>query len=91
MRRLQAIWMLTSSKSGVSAKELERELGIGYRAGGEREALRALTAAREDAVNAKRAGLCQLRDLLVTAPEPLRSELRPLRRARLLRRFIEAL
>jgi transposase-like protein len=28
----RAIWMLTSSKSGVSAKELERELGIGYRA-----------------------------------------------------------
>lgn len=28
----RVIWMLTSSKSGVSAKELERELGIGYRA-----------------------------------------------------------
>jgi transposase-like protein len=28
----RAIWMLTSSKSGVSAKELERELGISYRA-----------------------------------------------------------
>lgn len=28
----RAIWVLTSSKSGVSAKELERELGIGYRA-----------------------------------------------------------
>ena len=26
----RAIWMLTSSKSGVSAKELERELGISY-------------------------------------------------------------
>jgi transposase len=46
------------------------------RASGEREALRALIAAREGAVNAKRAGLCQLRDLLVTAPEPLRGELR---------------
>jgi len=57
------------------------------RAGGEREALRALTAAREGAMNAKRAGLCQLRDLLVTAPEPLRSELRPLTRARLLARL----
>jgi hypothetical protein len=31
------------------------------RAGGERELLRALTAAREGAVTAKRAGLCQLR------------------------------
>src|SRR5947208_9702306 len=44
-------------------------------------------AARDGAVNAKRAGLCQLRDLLITTPEPLRSELRPLSRARLLRRL----
>jgi transposase len=57
------------------------------RAGGEREALRALMAAREGAVNAKRAGLCQLQDLLVTTPEPLRGQLRPLTRARLLRRL----
>ena len=57
------------------------------RAGGEREALRALTAAREGAVTARRAGLCQLRGLLVTAPEPLRAELRSLTRARLLRRL----
>ncbi len=57
------------------------------RTGGEREALRALMAAREGAVNAKRAGLCQLRDLLITTPEPLRSELRPLMRAQLLRRL----
>src|SRR5205814_7604326 len=45
-------------------------------AGGERQALQALVAAREGAVNTKRARLCQLRDLLVTTPEPLRSELR---------------
>ena len=51
------------------------------------QALQALMAAREGAVNAKRAGLCQLRDLLVTTPEPLRSELRPLTRARLLQRL----
>jgi transposase len=51
------------------------------RAGGERQALQALVAAREGAVNARRAGLCQLRDL-ITTPEPLRSELRPLTRAR---------
>ena len=57
------------------------------RSSGEREALRALMAAREGAVNAKRAGLCQLRDLLITTPEPLRSELRPLSRARLLSRL----
>jgi transposase len=57
------------------------------RAGGERQALQALVATREGAVNAKRAGLCQLRDLLVTTPEPLRSELRPLTRSRLLQRL----
>ena len=57
------------------------------RAGGEREALRALAAAREGAVNARRAGLCQLRGLLVSAPEPLRADLRSLTRARLLRRL----
>jgi transposase len=57
------------------------------RASGDREALRAVAAAREGAVNAKRAGLCQLRDLLVTTPEPLRGELRLLTRARLLQRL----
>lgn len=57
------------------------------RAGGEREALRALMAAREGAVNARRAGLCQLRNLLVTTPEPLRTQLRLLARARLLQRL----
>jgi transposase len=57
------------------------------RAGGERQALQALVAAREGAVNAKRAGLCQLRDLLITTPEPLRNELRSLTRARLLKRL----
>jgi transposase len=57
------------------------------RAGGEREALRALRAAREGAVNARRVGLCQLRGLLVSAPEPLRAELRSLTRAQLLRRL----
>jgi transposase len=43
------------------------------RAGGERQVLQALVAAREGAVNAKCAGLGQLRDLLVTTPEPLRA------------------
>ena len=57
------------------------------RAAGEREALRALSAAREGAVTARRAGLCQLRGLLVSAPEPLRAELRSLTRAQLLRRL----
>ena len=49
------------------------------RAGGDRQALQALVAARE-APSTQRAGLCQLRDLLITTPEPLRSELRPLTR-----------
>ena len=57
------------------------------RAGGQRQALQALVAARAGAVDAKRAALCQLRDLLITTPEPLRSELRPLTRARLLQRL----
>src|SRR5947208_6795595 len=57
------------------------------RAGGERQGLQALVAAREGAVNAKCAGLGQLRDLLITTAEPLRSELRPLTQARLLRRL----
>ena len=57
------------------------------RAGGERQALQALVAAREGAVNAKCAGLAQLRDLLITTPEPLRSELRQLTPAPLLRRL----
>src|SRR5262245_31170777 len=57
------------------------------RAAGEREALRALMVARAGALAAKAAGLCQLRALLVTCPEPLRSELRSLTRARLLARL----
>jgi transposase len=43
------------------------------RSNGEREALRALVAAREGAVIAKQAGLCQLRDLLITTPEQQRA------------------
>jgi transposase len=60
------------------------------RASGEREALRALVAAREGAVSARTAAFCQLRDLLITTPEPLRSQLRPLSRARLLARLSAA-
>jgi transposase len=66
---------------------LTQQRPVAPRAGGERQGLQALVAAREGAVNAKRAGLCQLRDLLITTPEPLRSELRPLTRARLLQRL----
>src|SRR5207244_11828259 len=55
------------------------------RSAGRREALRALLATRESAVGARRCALNQLRALIVTCPEPLRAELRPLTRARLLR------
>jgi transposase len=60
------------------------------RAGGPREAMRALLAAREGAVSARTAAYCQLRDLLVTTPEPVRRELRPLSPARLLARLTAA-
>jgi hypothetical protein len=56
------------------------------RAGGERAALQGLLRVREGALTARRAALCQLRNLIVTAPAPLREQLRPLTRARLLRR-----
>jgi hypothetical protein len=56
------------------------------RTGGHRAALRALMVARDGAVNARRAGLCQLRDLIITAPEPLRRDLRQLTRGRLIKR-----
>jgi transposase len=71
----------------AASSVLAQERPATPRAGGERQALQALVAAREGAVNAKCAGLGQLRDLLVTTPEPLRSELRPLTPARLLKRL----
>lgn len=57
------------------------------RTGGHREALRALMVARDGAVNARRAGRCQLRDLIITAPEPLRRDLRQPTRGRLIKRL----
>jgi transposase len=56
------------------------------RAGGRRAALQALLRVREGTLQARRAALCQLRALIVTAPPQLREELRPLTRARLLAR-----
>ena len=56
------------------------------RAGGSRDSLRALMVARESALVAKKACLCQLRALIVTCPDPLREELAPLTRTRLLAR-----
>ena len=60
------------------------------RAGGEREVLRVLLVTRRSAVDARKVALNQLRALLVTCPEPLRAELRPLTRARLLARLEHA-
>jgi transposase len=56
------------------------------RAGGRRAALQALLCTREGALEARRAALCQLRALIVTAPAQLREELRSLTRTRLLKR-----
>lgn len=56
------------------------------RASGRRAALQALLCVREGALGARRAALCQLRALIVSAPADLREELRALTRARLLRR-----
>jgi transposase len=56
------------------------------RSGAQREALRALLTTREGAVAVRRAGLCQLRSLLVLLPEPLRGQLRGLTRGQLLNR-----
>jgi len=56
------------------------------RAGGSRESLRVLMTVRTSAVAARKVALNQLRALIITSPPPLRTELRPLTRARLLRR-----
>lgn len=45
---------------------------------GEREALRVLLRTRQGAVNARSRALCHLKALVVTAPEALRHQLRPL-------------
>lgn len=71
-----------AARSALGQEQLARP-----RADGRREELRALMTARQGALQAKRAGLCQLRALVVTAPEPLRNELRGLTRARLLGRL----
>lgn len=56
------------------------------RAGERREALRLLLLARRSAVDVRREALVQLRSVLVTAPERLRTELGDLPRGRLLER-----
>ena len=56
------------------------------RAGERREALRLLLVARRSAVDVRREALSQLRAVIVTAPEPLREQLRRLPVGRLLDR-----
>ena len=56
------------------------------RAAGEREALRVLVNTREGAVLARTAAINQLRALIVAAPEPLRTSLRGLAFAELVKR-----
>jgi transposase len=56
------------------------------RGGGRREALRVLLVARSSAVDVRRQALVQLRAVIVTAPEPLRQELRRLSEGKLLDR-----
>lgn len=56
------------------------------RAGGRREALRLLLVARRSAVDVRREALTQLRAVIVTAPEPLREQLRRLTLGKLLDR-----
>jgi len=56
------------------------------RTGQQREALRLLSVARRSAVDVRREALTQLRAVIVTAPDPLRSELRRLPLGQLLER-----
>ena len=56
------------------------------RSGAPREALRVLLATRESAVRARTAAFCQLRALIVSAPDELRRELRELSEAKLIAR-----
>jgi transposase len=56
------------------------------RAGGPREILRVLMLARDGAIDIRRTALCQLRALIVSAPDGLREPLRDLTRGALLRR-----
>jgi transposase len=56
------------------------------RAGERREAMRLLLIARRSAVDVRREALTQLRAVIVTAPEPLREQLRRLSLAKLLDR-----
>ena len=80
-------------EEGLDALRAARTLLAGERLGrpraeGEREALRCLLLAREAAVAERRSGLNQLRALVLTAPEQLRSTLRGLPKGALVKRCL---
>ena len=70
----------------AAGEALRREHLAAPRAAGDREALRVLYSTREAAIAVRRAGLNQLRALVVCAPSPIRYELRRLSRGPLLAR-----
>ena len=70
----------------AARETLGRDKPAQPRAGGVREALRVLVAAREAAVRSRTAAINGLKALVVTAPEDLRAELRGLRTPRLVAR-----
>jgi transposase len=72
---------IRAARAGLTAETLAAP-----RSGGRREALRLLLAARRSAVDVRRHALTQLRSVIVTAPEPLRAQLRDLPESRLLDR-----
>jgi transposase len=70
-----------TARAALAAETLARP-----RSGERREALRLLLVARRSAVDVRREALTQLRAVIVTAPEPLRQELRRLPEGKLLDR-----
>ena len=70
-----ALDALAAARTGLAGRSLATP-----RAAGGREALRVLLATRDGAVATRRAGLNQLRALVVCAPEQLRERLRGLRK-----------
>ena len=75
-----ALDALAAAREGLAGRALATP-----RAAGSREALRVLLATRDGAVATRRAGLNQLRALVVSAPEQLRDRLRGLPRGALVR------
>jgi transposase len=72
---------LRTARAALASETLARP-----RSGERREALRLLLVARRSAVDVRREALGQLRGVVVTAPEPLREQLRGLPVGRLLER-----